>query len=323
MNYFLIKLTFNTAVHFGSSNSALSLSSSEQTFCADTLFSALCHTALAVCGPEGAEQLCEAVRQDRLRLSDAMPWRGDTLYLPKPLLPMPFDERMNTADRKAVKKAAWLPVKSFDEYLACLRKGYFAQEQSPEQISFGVNCELTKAAVTDGSDAVPYQVGLFRFAPGCGLYFLCACASPEGMERLFPLLRALGQSGIGGKVTSGYGRFEIEDEIYILLDEPFDEQTGWLHRALTAEKGPWLLLTSSLPADDELDTALEGASFQLMRRGGFVAGQGASAKKKTQHFLRAGSVLNTRFEGALYDVAAEPAHPALRYAKPLFLGVTS
>lgn len=322
MNYFLIKLTFNTAVHFGSSNSALSLSSSEQTFCADTLFSALCHTALAVCGPEGAEQLCEAVRQDRLRLSDAMPWRGDTLYLPKPLLPMPFDERMNTADRKAVKKAAWLPVEAFDSCLACLRRGYFAQGQSPQPASYGMSYELTKAAVTDDSNSVPYQVGLFRFAPGCGLYFLCACASPDGMDRLFPLLRVLGQCGIGGRVSSGYGRFEIEDEIAVLLNEPFDEQTGWLYRALAAKDGPWLLLTSSLPADGELDAALEGASFQLVRRGGFVAGQGASAKKKTQHFLRAGSVLNTRFEGALYDVAAEAAHPALRYAKPLFLGVT-
>ena len=45
MNYFLFKLSFHTPCHFGSSDSALSLYTSEDHFCADTLFSALCHTA--------------------------------------------------------------------------------------------------------------------------------------------------------------------------------------------------------------------------------------------------------------------------------------
>ena len=125
MTYFLIVLAFDTAVHFGTSDSALSLSTSEQTFRADTLFSALCHTALALSGSEGVEQLCQAVRQDRLRLTDAMPWRGDTLYLPKPLLPAGFDETMDTVTRKKIKKMAWLPVKSFDRYLASLHGGRF------------------------------------------------------------------------------------------------------------------------------------------------------------------------------------------------------
>ena len=39
MNYFLYKLKFTTAVHFGSSDSALGLLASEDHFCADTLFS--------------------------------------------------------------------------------------------------------------------------------------------------------------------------------------------------------------------------------------------------------------------------------------------
>ena len=40
MNYFLFKLQFDTAVHFGGSDSALSLYTSEETLRADTLFSA-------------------------------------------------------------------------------------------------------------------------------------------------------------------------------------------------------------------------------------------------------------------------------------------
>ena len=32
--------------------------------------------------------------------------------------------------------------------------------------------EQTKAAVPMQGDTMPYQVGLFRFAPDCGLYFI-------------------------------------------------------------------------------------------------------------------------------------------------------
>ena len=46
MNYFLFKLQFDTAVHFGGADSALSLYTSEETLRADTLFSALCHETL-------------------------------------------------------------------------------------------------------------------------------------------------------------------------------------------------------------------------------------------------------------------------------------
>lgn len=62
MNYFLFKLQFDTAVHFGGSDSALSLYTSEETLRADTLFSALCHETLVQQGEAALERLCESVR---------------------------------------------------------------------------------------------------------------------------------------------------------------------------------------------------------------------------------------------------------------------
>ena len=53
MNYFLIKLEFDSCVHFGTADSAQSLSASEDHVLADTLFSALCHTALQLHGQDG------------------------------------------------------------------------------------------------------------------------------------------------------------------------------------------------------------------------------------------------------------------------------
>ena len=84
MNCFLYRLRFNTPVHFGSSDSALSLYESEDHFRADTLFSALCHTALQLYGNDGSGKLPDMAKTGRLLLSDAMPWAGDAYYLPKP-----------------------------------------------------------------------------------------------------------------------------------------------------------------------------------------------------------------------------------------------
>ena len=66
MNYFLYQLEFNTAVHFGGSDSALSLYQSEDHFRADTLFSALCHTALQLDGESGLNRLLELARKGEL-----------------------------------------------------------------------------------------------------------------------------------------------------------------------------------------------------------------------------------------------------------------
>jgi len=86
MNYFLCKLRFITPLHIGDSESARSLDSSNMTICADTLFSALCHTALLTDGKAGIDKLVEYTLEDRLRFSDLHPYSGSRLFLPKPFM---------------------------------------------------------------------------------------------------------------------------------------------------------------------------------------------------------------------------------------------
>mgnify|MGYP000839437600 FL=1 len=145
MNYFLFKLQFDTAVHFGGADSALSLYTSEETLRADTLFSALCHEALVQHGEESLEQLCAQVRQGKFLLSDTMPWYGETFYLPKPIAASESTEEVETTLRKKVKKLTWIPVLEFDRYARSLHEGHFTPDEQPE--SFGTHYEQTKAAV--------------------------------------------------------------------------------------------------------------------------------------------------------------------------------
>lgn len=320
MNCLLFKLGFDAPVHFGSSDGALSLYSSEELFRADTLFSALCHTALHSGGSCSLNRLCEAAAGGSLLLSDAMPWQGETLFLPKPIISAEHTEEIPARLRKEIKKLKWISVMDFEAFSSSVAGGTpFVPKENPV---FGVQQVFTKAAVQDGEDALPYDVGTFRFYDDCGLWFLCLCDEADA-QWLEDLVTALGYSGIGGKVSSGYGAFHVEDLVY--LDEPFDQQTQWLADALHRDAGRFLLLTTALPEDAELETVLDGACYQLVRRGGFVQSENYSEepmKKDTQYFLAAGSTLRTRFRGALFNVGKAGNHPVLRYSKPLFLGVS-
>ena len=296
MDYCLYKLKFDGAVHFGQSESALSLYTAADHFRADTLFSALCHTALALWGEEGLREIVEQAESDGLRLSDSMPWRGKQYYLPKPCAVSEQKREVPAQLRKAIKKLAWIPVSDMDLFERSIRGEAL---YTPGDAAFGMVVERASAAVVEGADAEPYQIGAFRFFPECGLYVLAGVKTMDQAEKLHTLLSALGMSGIGGKVSSGYGSFTVT-ETHVLS------------------------LTTSLPTDAELDDVLENAQYQLVRRAGYVQSETFAAspvRKRTQYFLAAGAMLERPFRGALYTVAENGGHPVLRYAKPMTLGV--
>ena len=321
MNYFLIKLAFDTGVHFGPADTAQSLSVSEDHFCADTFFSALCHTALQLFDRNTLEKLFDWARNGELLLSDSMPWREKDCYLPKPFYLGEERKELPAGQKKKMKKLAWISVRDFPRFLESVRGGTLF-EPSGAADRFGVHTEVTRAAVQDGRDAVPYRIGVYQFENNCGLYEIAAAKTQEQEAVLLSLFQALGMGGIGGKISSGYGKFHLED--VVLLNEFFDAQTQWLYESLTAEKERSVLLSASLPREEELEQALEGATYQLVRRGGFVTSDTYAEtpqKKKTQYFFRSGSVFGHRFTGDLYSVGGFGEHPVYRYAKPMFLGV--
>lgn len=85
-----------------------------------------------------------------------------------------------------------------------------------------------------------------------------------------------------------------------------------------------ILLSVALPRDEELECALNGASYQLSKRSGFVASSDYAdewRKKKELFVFVSGSCFEQLFEGDVYDVSDGGSHPVYRYAKSLFMGV--
>ena len=326
MNYSIFKLEFLTPVHFGASDSARSLESAGMSLCADTVFSALCHAALR---SDGFDLLIEAVKNDELLISDAMPYCGNDFYVPKPALPASKHSDSDPSIRKLMKKLSFIPLSTLCLFLTSLRgEGDF--DPSVVKSRFGEYFANEKVAIdyTDDNEnggkkaSDPYSVGAFQFDDDCGLYFVTAYDSENSVEIISRLLRLLGTEGIGGKISAGYGKFRIADTI--LLDGSEPENLKSFRAMLEDESASrYILLTSSLPKDDELEKVAKDARFTMIRRAGFVQSEGIKQpiKKRTQFFFAPGSAFEQKYKGDLYDVGEKMPHPVYRYSKPLFLGV--
>lgn len=325
MNYFVCKLRFSAPVHFGGS-SALPLEQAAASFGADTLFSALCHTALLSGGDAAVKRLCTAVGTGALLFSDGFPWReepgNDALYLPRPILNPVQRAEISPAQRKMVRKVRYIPTAFYEAFLRSLAGGAYLDITKFSQ-HFGTFFEQSKAAVPEHANAEPYFVGLFSFENNCGLYFIMGCTDEELAQDVSGLLALLGESGIGGKVSSGYGKFQVCDTFD--LNGSSNPQTEFLIRSLKANRSAYYIaLSSCLPADDELDRAIEGASYQLLRRGGFINDPASCTqprKKRMQYVFQSGSVFRTRFQGELSVVGETRGHQVYRYNRPLWMGV--
>lgn len=322
MNYYLFKLKLLTPVHFGDSESSRSLERSLLSFGADTLFSGLCHVAIKIDADNGIKQLVREVSSGNILLSDGMPYFGDSLYVPKPFLKQ--QRIVNNIDGigKELKRLSYVPIIKLKEFTE-FTKGGAAISPSEYGADFGIETVFTRASIKGEEQTRPYSVGAYSFKPEAGLYIIAGYQNEESLEYLKRLVALLGLSGIGGKTSSGYGRFEIVDEIY--LDEPFDLQTEELIEMLTStESNAYISITTALPREDEMGSALRGSFYGVVRRGGFVCSENYAErpfKKKTQYFFKAGSVFQNTFEGDVYDVSSGGSHPCYRYAKPIFLGV--
>ena len=88
--------------------------------------------------------------------------------------------------------------------------------------------------------------------------------------------------------------------------------------------GRYMLLSTALATDEELESALDGASYLLTKRSGFIASDtyALEARRKRDLFVFAsGSCFVNRFSGDIFDVSIGGGHPVYRYAKSLFVEV--
>ncbi|MFY9177224.1 MAG: type III-A CRISPR-associated RAMP protein Csm4 [Caldicoprobacterales bacterium] len=314
MAYSLYKLKFSTGLHIGKHVGGSSLDDGSMTIHSDTLFSALCCESTK---SNRIKEIYDCFEKNRLIISDALPFYKDDLFLPKPILFMPNSKQENSSaiKKKKLKDIEYLPLSKFNAYL----QGFSEDIIDPDSIEyeFGTMVVETKNAIKGYSEAMPYNLAYWRFNQDSGLYIIVKYEDKQALSIFEDCLWDLGLSGIGGKQSSGFGKFSVEKFTVPKL----------LLSLLNKEKADYqMLLGIGLPEDRELDKMLEDGWYRVLRRGGFIRSETYAQtpmKKRTIFALSSGSCLKERFDGVILDLSNEGgAHPVWRCCKTLFVGVS-
>ena len=330
---YLYQLEFDTPIHFGTVEAGGGLESITYTYESDRLFSSLCCELGENGDNDGISDLVEAVDSGQLVFSDLFPFaevRGDCqLYVPKPVLPIErpeSDENWSYTEacsasvaKKTNKKLEFIRVSEVDDYIQALKTG----KAFKGGVDFGADW-LTEQVNCRGDRPLPYYVGTFVFAKNTGLYGIIQ-GEERIVQRSLDLLGQLGLSGIGGKRSSGYGKFRFHDAPFILDEEPLYEDAIELKRRMDDKTAQWHMNMSLLiPHIGDIDDIKQGF-YSLKKRSGFVSslGFGYVHKRHDIYGIASGSCFKSRPVGEIASMENDKGHTVYRNGKALYLGVNA
>lgn len=307
MKYKCYRLKFSTAVHFGTKR----LGESECTFSADRLFSAMCIEARKIYGENGIEKLIDITRSGKFLLSDAMPYIDKTYYIPKPILHIENSDNGISTEKKAFKKLKYIPASEISLYMSGNLK---AEKELNKFNSLGKSGKKYMASIKENDNALPFSVGIYKFCEGCGLYIVIGYENDNDDEFAGNIFESLSYTGIGGKVSSGLGKFDISVEK--MPDELLERLNG--------DYNKYMSLSVSMAKNEELEKAIDKSSYAIVKKSGFISSYDyldTQVKRRDFYCFESGSCFVNKFDGDVFDLKGEGSHSVYKYAKPMFMGV--
>ncbi|MBI2848719.1 MAG: type III-A CRISPR-associated RAMP protein Csm4 [Chloroflexi bacterium] len=321
MSFYLAKLHFKGRVRLG--EPGIGVENCQEVARSDTLFSGLCHAWATLFGDlDDLVQRFSQGSEPPFLLSSAFVYHGPCYFLPKPAIRPPGFEEEKTRVQygKTVKETSYLPLPLFSRWIAGEAIAYEAL-QGGEYPSYSGSFSrfVTPRVALDRatSNSQIYHFGQVRFGEDCGLYFIVQVNDEDLQGKLERAIAFLGELGLGGEKSSGYGAFELEGERL----QHVDAEWSFLQR----EQGSrYINLSLFHPREEEIPRITEESSYQLVERGGWIQSPVVfrQLKRKAVTMLTEGSALPERFQGHLVDVtpaAWDGPHPIYRYGCPLMV----
>lgn len=341
--------------HFG--EQGLELEESNVVFPSDSLFAALVATIAEQQGQEAVEEFVQPFTKGTptFRLTSVFPRVGDLPLLPLPHLPIHTQakagrEREELLPRKFTKRVRFVsPLicqklcagAEMDDYLS-EKHGRFLQNGAiwltdteqrhlPQAWHNFAPAALAKQLVWQRS-SVPrvtidrvhsssniYLMGRVAFNQECGLWLGIETDEAFINEQIESLLLHLGDRGLGGERSNGYGSFTPKE---LTFDWPLAD----------GDSSYRLLLSRFLPAPEEVGQALQDSqkpliAYRLVTVGGWLTTPGLPHLRRKQiSMLAEGSVVAGPVNGRMADVQPEWEnfpHPVWRNGFALTLPVTA
>ena len=299
----LVRLQPLAPFHLG--RRGIGLEETETFVHSDTLFSALCNVWVRCFGRDDLENRflpsVEASESGSLfQISSAFPYAYNVLFFPKPLSPLP----VQNVDQKKLKHCRFISEQIFKDLIHGRKIAPASQDRifwlskaeqdtkkdkfKSDQFHIWQETEVPRVSldrVTQASNI--FYFSQVTFTEGCGLYFLVNMDA--SLRSDFKMaIRVLGDTGIGGDRTAGYGQFEPQ----------FSEYT------LNVPDNASQVVTLSLfsPRNrTELSSLLgEQSTYELIRRDGWIdSPDGRNYRRRACLMFAEGSVINRSQNGLM------------------------
>lgn len=334
MSYYIYQLKFLSPVHFGNAHSGGGLENSSIEFLADSMFSAICSEMVSAQSYDTLEKFVNLAKSGRLKLSDLFPYHSDdkgntSFYLPRPKID--FNTSIDTDDLKKTRsrlmnekflsKEKFFKITELKKIFEMLATG--KNRIRGEIIEFTESSVTTKVNCRNGV-SMPYFISSQTFKEGNGLYGIIELDISDIAEKevilnqLQNFIELLGYSGIGGKRSSGYGKFELLDDILDVAEGDFYEDIAELNNMLTAEKATMYMSVSVLhPLESELSDVKKGW-YSIKKRSGFSD----NIKRNDIYMIEAGSCFQKKIIGNIIDISDKRInHPVYKYGAGMYVGL--
>jgi CRISPR type III-A-associated RAMP protein Csm4 len=317
----------------------------------DTLFSALTHAMVALGRrEEWLDATARSAGSPPVRFSSLFPSMEELMLVPPPRShwPPPPSPKVRWKSARFVPLALVRslvndqPVDDNGWYIdgpsACLLPSDAGFRSGPFRPAVRSHAGVDRLG---GAAVSVHRTGCLEFAPGGGLWgvvsFADQAAETEWSGAVRAALRLLGDMGMGGERSLGWGRSEsvtfvdgvVPDMILPAVEAPAaPEQPAAEGEAETPPPpkpvmGWWLLSLFSPAADEVIDWSR--GTYSLLSRGGRIESAARSGdEKKVVRMVEEGSVLlaDAPLRGAAPDVAPDGfPHPVFRAGFPLALPI--
>lgn len=310
----IVKLSFISPLHIGRGLGE-AYDTAEKTLHSDTISGALTATFCSVYPARDAISF-----MNKYRVSSAFPFYGNNYFLPKPLVKVNIKicDEDDYLQKKKLKKIEFIELSLWQELVAgrelSVNKNQISSNgkflysgPAPDEALFKDDLQQRVTVPRDGGDSKPYYLDRRFFSRGAGLYFFLS-SDDETEKILDTVLEHLGTIGFGTDKSVGNGQFEaVFSEIE--LDPPVDS-------------GKCILLSMACPIQEEISSELLiNSSYQIVSRGGFIAGTSLSKfrhlRKKSIYMFVEGSVFPvSKLDGKIVNVRPDwndsQLHPVFR-----------
>jgi CRISPR type III-A-associated RAMP protein Csm4 len=354
----LFKLHFSAPVHFATVRK--DYATAEITLRSDALYSAIVDVA-------HKQKLLSKNNNSNFGfyLTSSFPFyqkdeQSKTYYF----FPRPFMVGIKPPDElsKKWKKVKWIEKSFFEKIIAgnssieisenCINDEFLIPPEIKNELSDGfiLKEEQPKVKVgAAGQESEPYYLQRIYFKGKSGLFFIVFFEN-EVAENLFQnAMTFLQHEGLGSYRTIGFGQFDYTaKEIVIMVnknkinkkEEQEEENEKEIKFFFPERDNYWCTLSLFCPENKEqLSQMLTHASWQLVKRGGWISNYLYKYRKKNLMMFAEGSIFQipdsmpgiffndtVKILGEIYDVSPgnqhfNISHPIYRYGKGFFIPV--